>query len=510
MSAVSIRKKTARDKSASDMVYINSKGNTDFYQNDGKISRQKAHHIKNVLSSGVPISSEFKNLALNISKTISRKDDREKFIIDVNQAQVNDGFYASYKPDDYTKSIINKIKPLKSVDLSALELTKEADDLELSHIKETIIKEEEEELTGMRSTPKVEFVPIVKVSGAKAIGIYTIILNDVMARNKFDAAQQAAIYDTLLTEEDIETFVKLNGNPDDRNRFSYTKNSPAITTSPIPPITTPIVPSPPTTTIVPSPSLTPVPFPTIGGTSPLLATSTATIPPLTIPPIPIVPQSTQNQQQPLLKSSGENIILNNVRADRFHPVEIEWFFGSRDIPEWDKTLEQQVLSSHLTKEEIISKMEMILRSTGDKMGIDDHKGHTLEELNELQQLHFCVIRALQRGSRFKTANIKLNDLQSLMAVVDPEKQSSDQPKIITQPPTTSNPVVLSVPEQEQKFQKAINTSKFDLSGRDISSVGNINNTKLVYSGNFDEKGLRPNNISIKGPQMSSRPRNKKY
>jgi len=169
-------------------------------------------------------------------------------------------------------------------------------------------------------------------------------------------------------------------------------------------------PPPPIPTSPPIPFLT-IPSPPIGPPpiAPIIGSGTGNLAvnPLNPPPNDDVVAGRDTSQNVLYPGQGNAIL---PFKQRYHPNSLLLFFNSSTYPEWDLVLEANVLKMEVSKEEIVSIMEDIITTYGTKIFVKKRKSDTREELNELIQLQFCVMRNLQMGSRAKTATVKLSDL----------------------------------------------------------------------------------------------------
>lgn len=104
-----------------------------------------------------------------------------------------------------------------------------------------------------------------------------------------------------------------------------------------------------------------------------------------------------------------------VYIKRYHETSLTLYFQNSSHPSWDTVLEANIMSLKISKEEIKEMMNDIIKEFGTKLFITSSKSDTLEELNELVQLQFCILRNLHIGNRSRTAQVKLSDLQNLQA-----------------------------------------------------------------------------------------------
>jgi len=101
---------------------------------------------------------------------------------------------------------------------------------------------------------------------------------------------------------------------------------------------------------------------------------------------------------------------------RYHETSLRLFFQNSSVPNWDPVLESNIMSLDIPKREIVEMMEQVISEYGPVIHVTKRKSSTLEELNELVQLQFCVMRNLHMGPRTRTATVKLSDLENLQRV----------------------------------------------------------------------------------------------
>lgn len=177
--------------------------------------------------------------------------------------------------------------------------------------------------------------------------------------------------------------------------------------SPMPP--SPMVPTSPglgtSTSPVISPSTSPSPAspsasPGLGPTSTVSASTDASTGSTLTPPPP--PQLV-----------GKGTADKDVYIPRYHETSLKLYFQNSSYPAWDHVLESNILSLDISKAEITEMMDAVIREYGPRVFVMKRKGDSLEELNELVQLQFCVMRNLHLGDRSRTAQVKLSDLANL-------------------------------------------------------------------------------------------------
>lgn len=201
--------------------------------------------------------------------------------------------------------------------------------------------------------------------------------------------------------------------------------------------------------------------------------------------------------------AGSPIAITNINVKRYHPKSLLFFFGSKDIPDWDSELYKEVMKASYEKGELVRYMNTIVEGYGDKIFVYKRLSETKEEFNELIQLQFCVMRNLNRGNRFRSVTLKADDWDKLKEAT---KASQTGPKIVAPglAPAPSAPLLgagsssrpdvsasasmgpvttvnrptpravsassgapTSVKEAEKNFQNVFNTSKVSFDGRRI-------------------------------------------
>ncbi|KAH9253740.1 hypothetical protein BASA81_008358 [Batrachochytrium salamandrivorans] len=197
------------------------------------------------------------------------------------------------------------------------------------------------------------------------------------------------------------------------------------------------------------------------------------------------------QEQPLVDKPFRIEIDSGVK--RWHPKSLKMFFGSVSNPDWDPELVADIKSLEFTKDEIKWFSNTVVDEYGKKIFVEKRLSDTLEEMIELIQLQYCVMRNLNKGPRFRTATVKLSDLEKIKQAAAASRQG---PKIVTAPgeppgvaPTQpqiitgdGDPVVFTISEAEANFQKAFNSRTTDLDGRPLTIPGTINHTKGIQEG----------------------------
>lgn len=153
-------------------------------------------------------------------------------------------------------------------------------------------------------------------------------------------------------------------------------------------------------------------------------------------PEPLVENKPQaSGAQPITGTGADSEKL--IYRARVHPDVIEIFFGQASFPAWDPDLEKKLMSMELSEARRVEIMDDVIAEYGKKIFIKQRKGSSKEELNELVQLQFCVMRNLQRGPRASTASIKVADLVRMQALA----AGSGAPNVpATNPPPAQGPL----------------------------------------------------------------------
>ncbi|KAH9259640.1 hypothetical protein BASA81_002062 [Batrachochytrium salamandrivorans] len=217
--------------------------------------------------------------------------------------------------------------------------------------------------------------------------------------------------------------------------------------------------------------------------------------------------------QPIITQHVTKEIYQNVK--RYHPKSLMLYFGSYTSPDWDTELAESIKSIELSEEEIDYFSDAVIKEYGPKIFVEKRKSSSREEMNELIQLQFCVMRNLNKGPRFRTANVKLSDLDKLKQA---SAASQAGPRIVNAPvqPATiiTGETLLKVDEAEAKFQTAFNNRTTDLDGRSLKAVGAINHTKFIQEGPLPDVNIfSPPNVidsSIKLRTRTQPPHSRRF
>ena len=152
---------------------------------------------------------------------------------------------------------------------------------------------------------------------------------------------------------------------------------------------------------------------------------------------------------------------------KYYPNQILLYFGSTTKPDWDQELEANVFSMKMSSDEIGFAIDNIISAYKEQLFIKQRQSTTLEELHELMQLQFCILRNLQRGTRAKMAMVPVSSLVNFASKLAPQQQQQPvQPgeapfmeagdMVGSQPPTEQAPVQ---PEPPQSVQVQVPTTQ---------------------------------------------------
>lgn len=173
---------------------------------------------------------------------------------------------------------------------------------------------------------------------------------------------------------------------------------------------------------------------------------------------------TEVSERPLDRANSGFSKLPFVK--RYHPDSLRIFFESDpSYPNWDQKLEANLKKADYDKKERIEMMNDIIEDYGSTIHIKRRKSDTIEELIELVQLQFCVLRNLAIGERHTMATVRLSDIQNIKNVASQlstgvaggmggggvSQPSSTLPNI--SPVVTDTDQILVQKESEQKFDE---------------------------------------------------------
>jgi len=187
-----------------------------------------------------------------------------------------------------------------------------------------------------------------------------------------------------------------------------------------------------------------------------------TEPPTTEPPTTEPPTTEPPTTEPTISEviSGSPLKVEITYEVKYHKFQVNEFFGSIDNPDWDLALNKSITGNYdngyYTKEILIEQISGMISDKKLKIykqatTIENDELDILTEYVIVSQLHFCVLRNLQRGNRSKTAMVPLKSLIDLRNTVAGSG-------------TDNNTTFQSVPTA----QEVPNVLKQDITIRDIS------------------------------------------
>ncbi len=193
-----------------------------------------------------------------------------------------------------------------------------------------------------------------------------------------------------------------------------------------------------------------------------LSENVAMTPDSTVPPDqePVTSPEPMPVQQPLEASLSSGGSGPKPFKERYHPNSLQLYFGSSTYPEWDLELETSVQKLELTTKGTIMFMDDIIKQYGPKIFVSERKSETREELNELMQLQFTILRSLKKpfkGVSGQTATVKLADLIKIDRLANngtsPPKSSGLVVNPITPLPVSSSSSEIVTSRSEDAFIK---------------------------------------------------------
>lgn len=190
--------------------------------------------------------------------------------------------------------------------------------------------------------------------------------------------------------------------------------------SPPTPETSPAAPAVPSTPAVTSPQTS-----ATSGAVPAVGTTTSdSTPPADQPPgDAAVSTGSGNEPLPEVQTlTGQGVQYTGLSA-RFHKSSIATFFDSWEKPNWDDGLYNNIKSAGWSKASAVSAMKSLIKSEGPQILVSEvvtagsgySEADTIDELNEVLQLHFSLHRNMSRGPRITKVGISLNQLLSSFA-----------------------------------------------------------------------------------------------
>lgn len=363
--------------------------------------------IEKIVDSNVEISDAFKEKSmkyLNSSKTADvERISKLKEALD--KAEINNKFYQEFK----ARPLIENLVGSKRVE----EWKKETE--EMSALQKTVVEQltNEEELRNKEDQEIEDVKAELQIKAAldeREIEVpenFFGLKDDLLEATKHDGYTEKQIQDVYdsLKNKDKNEVIKVWGEILRNLKPLGLKKSLKLEEDP----EEEIVPTPLTLQeeeIMPVPQLAEPD--TVAG---LLAAPDAQMPNQDDPEAPEAQQApatgpmTEKKETVYESGTGKRPFIK-----RYHEKSILLYFNNSSYPDWDTTLEANIMKMKATREEIVSMMEDIIAEYGKKIFVSRRKSDTKEELNELIQLQFCVLRNLQLGPRAKTANVKLSDL----------------------------------------------------------------------------------------------------
>ena len=213
--------------------------------------------------------------------------------------------------------------------------------------------------------------------------------------------------------------------------------------------------------------------------------------------------------------SGAEMQTNKEIPAVYHVPSVTLFLGNP--PQWDPELYKNIMNLELSKEQIAKMMASVIQEYGQKIFVYAAKTQSKEELNELVQLQFCVMRNLHRGARAKTAEIPISSLVEFSNKLSMPKESVTMNRASA--PAVQNSSVR--PTQGQSFNPRTGKNGAGMQGQPIriSTASAIEKIADVYNyGEFNPSGkLRVNapvsrdtlitHPSINGPNSGVDPAN---
>lgn len=204
-------------------------------------------------------------------------------------------------------------------------------------------------------------------------------------------------------------------------------------------------------------------------------------------------------QQASIEGTTDN---KTLYVERYHPTAILRFFQNNNSPQWDNILESNIMSLDITSQERINIMEDTIEVYGKIINIKKRKTDTLKELNELEQLKFCVLRNLHLGDRARTATIKLSELSNLSNAANSTTMSQ------ASPPTNNLPTIINnVSNNGGTIDQTKQESSFIKNYDRLMHLKNLRGSNYYPQGNYSgliKTNNDPHTLGIvKGNNLSS-------
>lgn len=153
--------------------------------------------------------------------------------------------------------------------------------------------------------------------------------------------------------------------------------------------------------------------------------------------------------------------IEDKHPPKYHKEAILLYFGDDVRPDWDLELEKNIFDSKIEAKSRVQIMDGIISINGCRIFVFQRVSDTLEELNEIVQLHFCLQRNMSRGYRTKTALVPISALNTMSQMLggtrppqnpqNPQNlQSGDN---VEQDPLESASALDEVDPAEETFQQ---------------------------------------------------------
>lgn len=384
--------KPMKPATAKKVVFINTASRIEEYlpYNKSSIDRKKLpkktdtlKNIRDVLDTNVPLTKFYKAKALRAIEPFAGTEEYNNVKAELNSRGENEEYYENYTPGTVVTEIlepyaqVNKKVRVDDEEFGARDREEEFKflaDAEL-HVIET--EQDSEYLFGLAD----DFLDEYKKKG------YTEeqqrVINEKLKLLPPTQAGRDKALEVLRT-------MKLLLVPDDDPFVSF----PTIIEEDSPETTVEIPENPPSTAV---------------------ETLSENVAMPTVPPDqePVTSSEPVPVQQPLEASLSSGGSGPKPFKERYHPNSLQLYFGSSTYPEWDLELETSVQKLELSTKGTIMFMDDIIKQYGPKIFVSERKSETREELNELMQLQFTILRSLKKpfkGVSGQTATVKLADL----------------------------------------------------------------------------------------------------
>lgn len=144
-------------------------------------------------------------------------------------------------------------------------------------------------------------------------------------------------------------------------------------------------------------------------------------------PKQLYPEQPVDQNKPTLEPFATRTV-EDKHPPKYHKEAILLYFGDLVRPDWDLELENNIFDSKIESKDRIQIMDGIISTNGPKIFVFNRVSDTLEELNEIVQLHFCLQRNMSRGYRTKNALVPISALNTMSQMLGgtSQPQGTDQ------------------------------------------------------------------------------------